>query len=52
MCWFIVVHHQIYDVELSGDEDDLEDGVPPILRRVGPKQIEVPRDVNGEVEEL
>ena len=48
----VVDEHEVDDVGLRGDEDDLEEGVPEVLGRVGPEEVEVARDVDGEVEEL
>lgn len=35
----VVVEHQVDDVSLGGDEDDLEGGVPERKGRVGPQEI-------------
>ena len=52
MCGLIVDQHQVDHIALAADEDDLEDGVPEVLGRVRPEEIEVPGDVDDEVEEL
>jgi hypothetical protein len=52
MGWLVVVEHEVDNVELRAYEDDLEDGVPDIFRRVRPEEVEVSRYVDGEVEEL
>jgi hypothetical protein len=35
----VIVEHQVDDVGLGGDEDDLKGGVPERKRRVGPQEI-------------
>lgn len=52
MCGFVVVEHQVHNVELRRNEDDLEDRVPHIFRRVRPEQVEISCYVYSEVEEL
>lgn len=52
MRWFIVGEHEVYNVGLRADEDDLEDGVPHVFGRVGPEEVEVACYVDGKVEEL
>jgi len=48
----VVVEHEVDDVGLRRDEDDLKDGVPDVFGRVRPEQIEVSGHVDGQVEEL
>lgn len=52
MCRLVVIEHEVDDVELGADEDDLECRVPQILSRIGPEQVQVSGYVDGEVEEL
>ena len=28
MCWFVVVQHEVEDIALRGNEDDLQSGIP------------------------
>jgi hypothetical protein len=48
----VVVQHQVDDVELGADENDLERRVPQRFRRIGPEEVQISSDVYGEVEKL
>lgn len=52
MCGLVLGQHEVDNVELGADEDDLEHSVPQRLGRIGPEEVEVAGDVDGEVEEL
>ena len=48
----VIIQHEVNNVELAGYEDGLEDCIPQARGRIRPEEIEVSRDVYGEVEEL
>jgi hypothetical protein len=53
MSRFIVVKHQIDGIGRRADEYDLEDGVVERFGFVeGPEQVDVPGNVDDEIEEL
>ena len=43
----VIVQHEVYDIELRRNEDDLESGVPQRLRRVRPEEVEVASNVDS-----
>ena len=48
----VIVEHEVDDIELRSDEDDLECCVPQALRRVRPEEVKVSCYIYTEVEEL
>lgn len=49
----IVVQHQINGVRGRADEDDLKDGIVERFGFVkGPEQVDVPGDVDNQIEQL
>lgn len=43
----VVIQHQVDDIELRRDEDDLEGSVPERFCRIRPEEVEVAGDVDG-----
>lgn len=48
----VYAHHQIDDIEGSGDVEELEEEVPPVVIWSYPEQIQIPRAKHKSVEDL